>query len=562
MNDVTPHMKKLLFVILLFPFVLSGQVPLNETNLKFVHQVHEEVIGFTDRNLYLSGGDLWFSAFVFINGTTGADQLSDVLYVDLIDAGNKVVASAKYRIQGTVCNGRFSIPAETTSDVYFLRLYTRYQRNFHPASYDQIPVTIVNSGLTLPASKGKSMFDREVAKEETITVQVSKPGFKPREKADIHIKAPQDFKGWLCVSVARKGTMITSEKPGPGIREIQLADDSVFYIPDTRGISLSGFVQNDGDQATVAGIPVYLSAFGANKLLRMTKTGANGAFLFALNDMFGLSDVFVTIDPAKTSSKKLMINTGFSNRYAHQPDLGFNVDSTYKQLLTAMLVDLESQNAFRQDEISLRPVIENLPETYDISVKLEDYIELATLEEVFYEIVPPVSVKNDDGRKYLVVANYTTRQVSGAGLVLLDNVPVFNGNELLRIPPVNIQQIDVINRPYYLGDYLIESVVSIKTKTGDFGGYQFPEHAVFLEYQAFEDEVRFKAPEYADDESKNSPLPDFRTTLVWKPVVEMETREHSFSCFTSDATGDYQILVRAISADGSVIYGSEEFRVR
>lgn len=562
MNDVTPHMKKLLFIILLWPAILTGQVPLNESNLKYVHQVHEEVIGFTDRNLYLSGDNLWFSAFILINGTTESDQLSDVLYVDLIDADEKVVTSAKYEIHGAKCKGKFGIPAETSSGVYFLRFYTRYQRNFHQAQNDHVAITIVNTGLTLPASKGNSMFDQEVTKEEKIAVQISKPGFEPREEAKIEIKTPQDFKGWLCVSVARKGTLVISEKTVAGTREVQLAEDSVFYIPDIRGVSLSGFVLDAANQGSVAGIPVYLSAFGTNRLLRITKTETNGSFLFALNNQYGLSDVFVTIDPENTSGKKLMINTGFSNRFAQLPDFGFNIDSTYNQLLSAMLVDLETRNAFRKEEIGLRPVIENLPETYDLTVKLEDYIELSSLEEVFYEIVPPVFVKTDNGRKYLTVANYTTRQVSSAGLVLLDNVPVFNVNELLKISPVNIDRIDVINRPYYLGDYLIESVVSIKTRTGDFGGYKFPEHSVFLEYQTFEDDVYFSSPEYADQKLKNNPAPDFRTTLYWKPAYKMETQDAGFSFYTSDATGEYQILVRAISTDGSVIYGSEQFRVR
>lgn len=556
-------MKNLLLLILFIPACLAGQVPLDEENQVFTRQWHEEIICISDRNLYLAGDELWFSAFILMNGKIESNQLSDVLYVELINRENKVLASAKYPVQGNQCNGKFSIPAQTSSGAFFLRSYTRYQRNFHPASFGHIPLTVVNTGITLPEARAKAPIESDDSKINKIAVSASKSVYGTREPVSLDVSMPPDFAGWLCVSAVRQGTLMSNQSSVSGVREIQLADDSVFHIPDIRGMSISGFVRDEKNAVSVGGLPVYLSAFGSNRLFHITETGPDGAFLFALKDMYGLSNVFVTIDPGMQSSKQLLINTGFSNQFARLPNHVFSIDSTYNDLLSAMLVDLEARKAFDPGERTQdHDAIMNLPATYDVSVRLDDYIELSSLEEVFYEIVPPVSVKDNSGQKYLAVANYQTQRVSSAGIVLLDNVPIFNINELLKISPVNIDRIDVINRPYYLGDHLLESVVSLRTKTGDFGGYIFPDQSVFLEYQTFEQPEKFRYPDYSEDARHNKPLPDFRTTLFWEPALPAESQTAEITFFTSDARGEYEVVVYGVSEDGEISIGKTMLEVK
>lgn len=553
-------MKKLLIIVLLLPLLIRGQVPVDETNAGFTGQISEKVVCFTDRNLYLSGDEIWFSAFVFINGSTELLPPGDVLYAELFDRGKKVVSSAKFRIDASQCQGRFSIPPETTSGAYFIRFYTKYQRNFHPSSFEVIPLNIVNTGLTLPYSKGQKASGPDGLSSGEITVITEKSVYRTREQVSLEILPPEGFEGWLTISVARKGTITGDDSDQQPVQTSGM--DSVFFVPDIRGVSLSGFVNDKKDPLASAGLPVYLSAFGDNNFLHITRTKSNGAFLFSLNGLYGLTDVFVTIDPEQEVNKQLLINTGFSNRFGDLPTHGFRIDSTYQDLLSAMVVDLETRKAYEHTrEIVVRPPLRNLPVTYDFSVRLDDYIELASLAEVIYEIVPPVSVRSRKGRKYLAVANYQTRQVASAGLVLLDNVPVFNVNELLKIPPVNIERIDVINRPYYMGDQLLESIVSFKTKTGDFGGYKFPGQSVFLEYQSYEEKMEFSAPDYADPEAAASRVPDFRTTLFWEPAMESAAGS-PVQFYSSDARGEYDVRVRGISGEGRIVAGTATITIK
>lgn len=553
------EMNKLMMILLMLPLLAYGQIPADETNIGFTDKVSEKVVCFTDRNLYLSGDEIWFSAFIAVNGSSELLTPGKVLYAELFDRREKVVSSAKYRIDSNRCEGQFSIPPETLSGAYFIRFYTKYQRNFHPSTFEVIPVTIVNTGLTLPSSKGQKILAPAEQPSSELNVITQQSTYRTREQVSFTIAPPEAFEGWLNISVARKGTInsIIREWHTPTTSD----SDSLFYVPDIRGVSLSGYVKDKKNPMASADLPVYLSAFGDNHFIHITRTKSNGAFLFSLNELYGVSDVFVTIDPKQEGDKQMLINTGFSNRFGEIPSHGFHIDSTYYDLLSAMVVDLETRKAFERTlESTGRASLNNLPVTYDFSIRLDDYIELASLSEVIYEIVPPVSVRNKSGLKYLAVANYQTQQVASAGLVLLDNVPVFNVDELLKIPPVNIERIDVINRPYYLGDHLLGSIVSLKTKTGDFGGYKFPVQSIFLEYQAYEQEKVFSAPDYADPNDDGSSVPDFRTTLYWEPARETGTASKvSFYC--SDARGEYEIRVRGLSKRGTILSGKATITV-
>jgi len=556
-------MKKLVIIFLLTPILIFGQIESDNANRKFVNQIQEQIVGFTDRNLYLSGEDVWFSAFLLVNNNLKQNPLSKVLLLELFDRNTKVIARAKFFIAGNQCSGKFQIPPETLSDVYFLRFYTNYQRNLTSDNFAVVPLTIVNAGLTLPAMDKNVNIDKtKILTTKQIPILTDKLNYSKRSLVNLNIDLPEGFAGLCCASVARHGTIKWNKSRST--ENANVMPENIFYIPDNRGVSISGFVRDKQDLKPAKNVPVYLSAFGNNNLLHISETQTNGSFLFALNKMEGLANVFISIDPGRQTNVEVLINNDFSSQFSPLPDQFFNIDSSFNNLLTDMLINFETQKIFGQGvlqkEQQIHPVT-NLPTSYDFSIRLDDFIELTTLQEIFYEIVPPVSVKSEKSEKYLTVANYQSRQVARAGLIILDNVPVFDVNELLKISPVNIATIDVINRPYYLGDHLLTSIISIKTKTGDFGGYKFPPQSIFLEYQTLSKSTTFIAPDYLSETSKTSRIPDFRTTLYWIPNEKINGGKTTRSFFTSDAKGKYDVVLRAISMEGELIYGTTSFVV-
>ena len=74
--------------------------------------------------------------------------------------------------------------------------------------------------------------------------------------------------------------------------------------------------------------------------------------------------------------------------------------------------------------------------------------------------------------------------------------------------------------------------------------------------------VEFYSPNYESLESKHLTIPDYRTTIFWKPdIVIDDSGEASFEFYTSDFSTTYSVVIEGIAADGKIIRQVEKIRV-
>lgn len=96
------------------------------SNIVFVENVYLE----PDRPDYLTGDTIWFSAFVMDNLLMDSTSLSSILYVDLINAQNKLEKRLKLLIKNGRASGDFILGKELKSGIFRIRAYTQWMRNF------------------------------------------------------------------------------------------------------------------------------------------------------------------------------------------------------------------------------------------------------------------------------------------------------------------------------------------------------------------------------------------------------------------------------------------------
>ena len=101
-------------------------VNLMNKNIVAVENVYVE----TDRQDYLAGDTIWFSAFVLDNLHMDSTSLSRILYVDLINADNTLDKHLKLIITNGRTHGDFVINKDSRNGICRLRAYTQYMRNF------------------------------------------------------------------------------------------------------------------------------------------------------------------------------------------------------------------------------------------------------------------------------------------------------------------------------------------------------------------------------------------------------------------------------------------------
>ena len=105
-------------IILFFLFGIHLFSNGQSTNLTDTNALPFEQINLvTDRDLYLSGEAIWFSATVQINAKQ--ESYSQIIYLELFNADQKSIVRGKYRIKQGYAQGILNIPSEFLSGGYF-----------------------------------------------------------------------------------------------------------------------------------------------------------------------------------------------------------------------------------------------------------------------------------------------------------------------------------------------------------------------------------------------------------------------------------------------------------
>ncbi len=117
-------MKKLITIlVLLIPILLPAQeFNSNKENL-FLH---------TDRNMYISGDEIYFKAYAKVESTGSPSYISQSFYVALADTSGNVIKKVRFPLRSSIGHGNLTIPATLKQGVYSLIAYTSFMQNFDP----------------------------------------------------------------------------------------------------------------------------------------------------------------------------------------------------------------------------------------------------------------------------------------------------------------------------------------------------------------------------------------------------------------------------------------------
>ena len=194
--------------------------------------------------------------------------------------------------------------------------------------------------------------------------------------------------------------------------------------------------------------------------------------------------------------------------------------------------------------------------------RTDDYVALPDLEEFLFEIVPQVRVEKNKDSEHLHVLNDRGEIIDPPPLILLDYVPVRNIGNLLSVSPQRIDHIDIVNRRYFRGGNTYGGIISVITGRGDRAGLTLPEGSSFIRFTGLSDQQETISPDY-EGIVRNERMPDLRNTLYWAAHYEITPENGgSFTFYTSDVTGEFMVIVRAMTSDGNVLSGTCEFIVK
>lgn len=114
---------------------------------RYVQQTpQEKVYLHFDKPYYMAGETMWFKGYLFEAITHSMDSVSRVLYVDLIDPSvGKVLIHNTLKCSNAMTDGSFKLPDSLPENIYTVRAYTNYMKNYSEDWFFQKPIKIWQS---------------------------------------------------------------------------------------------------------------------------------------------------------------------------------------------------------------------------------------------------------------------------------------------------------------------------------------------------------------------------------------------------------------------------------
>ena len=316
-----------------------------------------------------------------------------------------------------------------------------------------------------------------------------------------------------------------------------------------------------GDQKKQdSGKYILLSYPGKIADFQYAKTDREGNFSFKIKIDDKVNDLIIQPDEV-TKNQSVIIESSFSDKYLKSERLVDSISKPTPGYISTWSVNQQVRKIYGTSSIGepIRPVISQ-PKTKrfygkpDQELNMKDYITLPVMQEVFFELIVGVFLKNKKSGYEITVSDPEYNKVYETPPDLfIDGVAVKDPAVIAGLDPEIVEKIDVIRERYFVGDYLFYGIVNIITKAGDFSNATLPDYAIRLSYRVIDPVNSFISPDYSSTALKKSRIPDFRNTLYWNPSVKPDqdgkTRVEFWS---SDNKADYLINIQGITQEGKI----------
>jgi len=555
--------------------------PDTDTSFSLPASLNERIEIITDRDIYGVGEKILFAGINISPPELNDSCWSKVLYLELLTPGGTSVAQGKFPMDCSRASGYLYIPEDMLTGNYYLVAYTKWMRNFSPINFHYQLIKIINPYTPqLETSNfangiGQTREWEQNPLKKAIKCSTDKVYYRQREKVNLMINIPgssRSLTNTYSVSVVRNGSSDT-------LGSLKILPEKVqhhrppgtIYLPESRGLSLSGRLVSRDSAGSVAGEKVNLAILGQEPGFRVIPTGPRGTFCFALDSKFGRNDMYITSNDDE-DDLEILIDNDFANPAVRFPEIPFILSESEKELAGEIIFNMQISSHFHSPGTILPEVSDKREDPQIISfyglpsgsILIDDYIELPTLKEVIIELVPGVFPRERDNEPYLSFnGNKLTYTLINqySPLLLVDQVPVFDLDKLLLMSPKKIQRVEVLNEIYIVGNTTYGGILNIITRKGDLAGIDLPENSFFFDFTSFlpQDELDFPRYEEQEFDGEN---PDYRNCLYWAPEIGIDPGQKvELDFFTSDNSGDYVVLIRGVGEDGTILQGKCYFSV-
>jgi hypothetical protein len=545
----------------------------------------EKVVLKTDRDLYLCGEKIYFSAFTIEGSQLIPVSMSTVLYVEFYDQDNRVIAKGKFTLTRGKSSGFISIPKSIVTDYYYIRAYTNYMKNFgeqqffvsrlkivNPFTFSGRDFSTVNDSSTLRNQKNsemKSALDlsgdtlRErgsiAGRPESFRLKIStdKEIYKNREVAKVFIAATgnngkpvsADLTLQVCLSGAAEIDNTTFFDSATVSR--QLTKIELKYLPEIRGDMISGRLVYK-DDTPAAGIEILQSFTGKSSWIESSVTDRNGNFYFQTGNEKNSGDLILKVQNAGKEISVIPDEEFYEGFMPPRKD-HFQLTGDEIQLMAKYFINIQVDDAFSGGG-KVETSIKDVPPAFygkDYSeYRLSEYAKLPNMKEFIFEVIKGVVLAKENRQEVInIIDEISFRKIGANPLMLVDGVPLSESSVVIGLNPEKIALIRVIRDKYYYKNQTFDGILDIITADGDAKLLDMPPNT--FRYN-FIHPVKDDQPAAIDRPLNGADrIPVYKNLLLWYPGVRTDENGRAAISFTlPDNSGDFTIKGYGFSDEG------------
>ena len=317
--------------------------------------IRERVYLHTDRQWYVHGDRIWFSAFITAGPQNLPSAISSVLYVELFDPEGDLIERVPVRIESGRASGSITFNnTAPASGTYRIRAYTAWAKNFGKAYIHEADVAVLSD---------------EEADESTVTVygapdlQFFAEGGEPVAglpqriafKAVGNDGLSRQVSGWIFRQDGSDSTRFASDHNGMGVIENWTSDaDGAFAVAEIEGET----VRTELPAPLPSGSALQIDQNPSDFLVRVRSNapemmnGQQLLFAHVRGEIYYASLILMENGRGETAIPKLQFPTGIVHFTLLDP--GGNPVSERLVFNNNELDQIETEIQFSQDIYSLR----------------------------------------------------------------------------------------------------------------------------------------------------------------------------------------------------------------
>ena len=532
----------------------------------------------TDRDVYVAGENLWYSAFCLDAARGTLSPISSVAYVELHN-GETMVASGKVALMDGRGAGRITIPGNLPTGNYRLVVYTAQNRA--EKGYDYM-------GL---ASKTVSVFNVFSGERVKDGVEVVEPAEyaqllseRSRVKPDpeslgvvwrngvLEVTNPGVAEATFSLSVYHDDGFASNENPtiadfATQLRRIGPRQFDNRILPEYEGEIIHGHITGFSEEMMprLAGKYAFISTPSTLSDVYSSVIDRNGRVAFFTGNIYGTQEYICEIEGIDPSLNcYIELESPFVNAKVNAPEK-LRMSTSLQEPLRQRSIAMQIERHFTADTL-LDPLSVHKSGLFgqdEIVYRLDDYTRFTTMEEVLIEFVQEMRARrrSDGSRDIQIRLENGTQQLFSTmpTLMLLDGVPVFDQQKIMDYDPLLVESIHIYPQTYYIGSRSFEGIANFVTYKHNLPGFQFGNNVRVVDFQGVSWPTAFTGEALHDGDG----YPDYRQTIYWHPLLKLAPgRTLVIPCKMPDYEGRFRVSLEGLAADGTPLQAETSFTSR